>query len=635
MAPHTPFFLSFKLIKDMKRTIKIFTLIIGLIALVLSCTKDEIDVAALTDFPPGIVSISPADNSKVVVGNFDIKVIFADGQSSPLSTATITFSDDFGNQLAAETKSLSGTRDSLVIPGSSFGAELLGPAVYNLSISVKDSKGQETTRDTKFEISLLPFAANYNEMYLSGAFNGWPADGSDAMTLVADHTWEMQGIDMQGGEWKLKNCANWCDKDWGDPDCDGIVQETTGGGPNSACSPSGLVNFRFNDQTLAYTILPAVEFETKLSGLYLLGTFNNFEGSQYKFNLIADNTWMLPEVELTTGDLFKFAEYPSFMGRNWGDSEGDGIAEEFGANIMFTAQSAFYSVTFNEKTLEYTLTFLRFPTIGIIGSATPGGWDTDTPMTDNGDGTFSILIDLIDGEAKFRANNSWDFNWGGSDWPSGIAELNGPNIPVTAGKYNVTFNPTTLEYSFVEDAGFGSIGIIGSATPGGWDNDTNMKDNEDGTYTLLIGLLDGEVKFRADDDWAVNWGAADFPTGVGTQDGPNIPVTFGLYLVTFNSVTGEYNFAPASVGIIGSATPGGWDNDTNMDPDATNPNIVKVNMDLVDGEAKFRLNDDWATNWGAADFPTGVGTQDGPNIPVTSGTYDISLNVLTGEYNFQ
>nr|HQU61298.1 hypothetical protein [Saprospiraceae bacterium] len=103
----------------MKRTIKIFTLIIGLIALVLSCTKDEIDVAALTDFPPGIVSISPADNSKVVVGNFDIKVIFADGQSSPLSTATITFSDDFGNQLAAETKSLSGTRDSLVIPGSS------------------------------------------------------------------------------------------------------------------------------------------------------------------------------------------------------------------------------------------------------------------------------------------------------------------------------------------------------------------------------------------------------------------------------------------------------------------------------------------------------------------------------------
>jgi len=620
----------------MKRTIKIFTLFIGLAALVFSCTKDKIDVDALIDFPPGIVSITPANESKVVIGNFDIKVGFADGQASPLSTATVTLSDDFGNQLASETKTLSGTRDSLVIPGSAFGAELLGPGIYRLSISVTDSKGQETKRDTRFEISLLPFAANHNEMYLAGAYNGW---GADVMTLVADHTWEIRDVDLLGQPWKIKNCADWCDEDWGDTNCDGILESNkdAGGNGDTNCGFSGLSVVSFNDETRTYSVRPAVEFETTLSGLYLLGSFNNFEGNQYKFNLVADNTWELAEAELQPGDNYKFAEYPNFMGRNWGDNEGDGIAEEFGANILFPAgeQGAFYSITFNEKTLEYSLTFLRFPSIGIIGSATPGGWDTDTDMMDNGDGTFSVTIELIDGAAKFRANDSWDVNWGGSDWPSGIATQGGPDIPVVAGLYNVTFNPTTGEYSFEEDAGIMSVGIIGSATPGGWDTDTNMNDNGDGTYSLLIGLLDGEVKFRADDDWAINWGDTGFPSGTGTQNGPNIPVSFGLYLVTFDATTGAYDFAPASVGIIGSATPGGWDTDTDMAPDSADPNTLKITIDLIDGEVKFRLNDDWATNWGAAGFPSGTGVQNGPNIPVPAGTYDVSFKVLTGEYDFQ
>ncbi len=58
-----------------------------------------------------------------------------------------------------------------------------------------------------------------------------------------------------------------------------------------------------------------------------------------------------------------------------------------------------------------------------------------------------------------------------------------------------------------------------------------------------------EVKFRQDADWAVNWGAVDFPHGFGYQDGPNIPVSIDLedgsaYLVGFNCSTGEYTFSP-------------------------------------------------------------------------------------------
>ena len=72
----------------MKNFLKISSILVlaGLVAF--SCTKDEIDVEALTDFAPGIVSITPANNSKIVVGNFDLKVIVADGESSPLSETT-------------------------------------------------------------------------------------------------------------------------------------------------------------------------------------------------------------------------------------------------------------------------------------------------------------------------------------------------------------------------------------------------------------------------------------------------------------------------------------------------------------------------------------------------------------------
>lgn len=39
-----------------------------------------------------------------------------------------------------------------------------------------------------------------------------------------------------------------------------------------------------------------------------------------------------------------------------------------------------------------------------------------------------------------------------------------------------------------------------------------------------------------------NWGASDFPSGIGVQNGANIPVKSGSYIVIFNDITGGYNF---------------------------------------------------------------------------------------------
>ena len=615
-----------------------FLLLLALVA----CDRDEIDIAANTDFPPAILSSSPAANGRVVAGDFDVVVVFADGSISPLASATVTLMDSTMTELASVTENLEGLQDSVVISGDAFNASELDLGVYNMAISVTDSKGQTTEQSFSFEISNLPYPANNDVMFIAGAFNGW---GADSLTLIGDYMWEIRNVDLNGEAWKLKNCVDWCDEDWGDPQCNGFMvsNKAAGGNGDTNCGSSGLVNIRFNDQTLSYSVTPAVTFASQTMALYLLGTFNNFQGSDYQFTLADDNSWVLDEILLEPGAQFKMAEMPDFTGTNYGDDNNDGIAQVGGSNIVYadTLDEAYYRITFNDLSLAYDLEFLRNAapeSVGIIGDATPGGWDNDTDMTMTGEGVYTINVELTDGEVKFRANNAWELNWGGTDFPSGSAVIGGDNIQVVAGTYNVTLDINNLTYSFVEDAGLESVGLIGDATPGGWDTDTDLTVNDDGIWTGIIGLGAGEVKFRANNAWDLSWGATDFPSGTATSDnGPNIPVTAGIYLVTFDPATGDYSFKPASIGLIGSATANGWDSDLDMTPNPEVPGEVSLTTTLTDnGEVKFRVNDDWAYNWGGADFPSGTGIPGGDNIPVaTGGEYTVKFNVNTLAYSFE
>ncbi len=89
----------------------------------------------------------------------------------------------------------------------------------------------------------------------------------------------------------------------------------------------------------------------------------------------------------------------------------------------------------------------------------------------------------------------------------------------------------------------------------------------------------------------------------------------------------------SSIGIIGTAADG-WDQDVDLTQDDTNPFIWTATMVLNEGEAKFRQDNGWAVNWGDDAFPSGSGTQDGPNIPVPAGEYEITFNTCTGAYSF-
>ena len=286
--------------------------------------------------------------------------------------------------------------------------------------------------------------------------------------------------------------------------------------------------------------------------------------------------------------------------------------------------------------------FSQSPSIGIIGSATPGGWNTDTDLIPDQDdpNRWSLILKLTPGDCAFRMNHSWVANWSSGSFPSGKGTQDGPNIPVKkGGKYRITFNSNTGDYSFVP---YSDIGIYGYATPGGFDYDMDMYQETSDTnqYSLSIQLTDGEVIFRANDAWVEIWGNVDFPTGVGIANGPFIPVPEGKYLVHFNKSTGEYFFEKDnsfnSIGIIGDATAGVWDVETDLKQDEVNADLWTARVMLEVGELKFRGNHDWIFNWGGNSFPNGIAIRDGYDIQVLSaGEYEVSFNTKTLEYNFE
>lgn len=263
---------------------------------------------------------------------------------------------------------------------------------------------------------------------------------------------------------------------------------------------------------------------------------------------------------------------------------------------------------------------------GLVGSATVNGWDgPDMPFfaTSNPD-ELVAYVTLITGEIKFRSNNSWDVNYGDTGL-DGSLEAGGDNIPVTAGTYKITFNLSTLTYTIEAYA----WGLVGDATTNGWDGpDMPMTyDSFSDTWKAIVTLKAGEMKFRFNNDWNLNYGD-DGADGTLENGGANIPVTAGNYLVVFDLKNLAYTVTPINIwGVVGDGAPNGWDGpNTRFTLDFSKDDVWVINrIALTDGEIKFRTNDSWDLNYGD-DGLNGSLEVGGANIPVTAGNYKIVLD---------
>lgn len=291
--------------------------------------------------------------------------------------------------------------------------------------------------------------------------------------------------------------------------------------------------------------------------------------------------------------------------------------------------SAYHSLSSNS--ISFTATAyedkLDLSTIwGVVGSAAINGWDgPDMPFytTSNPD-VLVAYVTLANGEIKFRSNNDWTVNYG-DDGNDGSLNPGGANIPVSAGTYKIIFNTSALTYTIEAYA----WGLVGSATTNGWDGpDMPMAyDSFSDTWKGILTLAEGEMKFRFNNDWGLNYGD-DGADGTLENGGANIAVSAGNYLVVLDLKNNEYSITPINIwGVVGSAAPNGWDGpNVRFTLDFSKDDVWVLNrVTLIAGEIKFRTNDSWDLNYGD-DGLNGTLEVGGANIPVTAGNYKIVLD---------
>ncbi|MEM7657609.1 MAG: SusE domain-containing protein [Bacteroidota bacterium] len=188
------------------------------------------------------------------------------------------------------------------------------------------------------------------------------------------------------------------------------------------------------------TVTPYLQF-VEYPALYVPGNYQNWTPDQAATVVSVEDDMNYegfvyfpdPDVE------FKFTDAPNWDNGIFGDESGGstGVLASPGDNIRL-AEAGYYRIRANLADLTWTADKTDW---GLIGSATPGGWDADQDMEYNEETqTWGITLDLVAGEMKFRANDDWGINLGDNDTDLTM-EYDGANIPVEEdGNYSITLN---------------------------------------------------------------------------------------------------------------------------------------------------------------------------------------------------
>lgn len=186
-----------------------------------------------------------------------------------------------------------------------------------------------------------------------------------------------------------------------------------------------------------------VEFLPDVSYLYVPGDHQGWNPGEAPKLSSTDNANFEGYVNMTSVNGFKFTSEPNWDGTNYG-SGGEGVlSTDGGAGNLTLPEVGYYLLKVNTQALTWSGIKTEW---GLIGDATPGGWDASTPMTYNAEaGYWEATVNFTTGGFKFRANDGWDINLGGD-----INNLNygGDNISIEGGTYHVTLilsNPETFK----------------------------------------------------------------------------------------------------------------------------------------------------------------------------------------------
>lgn len=216
---------------------------------------------------------------------------------------------------------------------------------------------------------------------------------------------------------------------------------------------------------LVVTPYLAVAPEVVHPALYIAGDFQGWDIG----NALRISAFKTPDIyegyfNVTGGSReFKVYTLKDWNSMSYGYGGAEVLIEANCACSNFMApENGYYQFTADLNTMKYTLT----PTTwGIIGDATPGGWDSSTPMTYNpATQVWTVTAKMIAGGSwKFRANDSWALNFGigtggkltYADHPvlGSVSGINNITVP-SDGTYTITLDlhdANNYKYSVVKN----------------------------------------------------------------------------------------------------------------------------------------------------------------------------------------
>ncbi|MDR2805667.1 MAG: SusF/SusE family outer membrane protein [Dysgonamonadaceae bacterium] len=207
-------------------------------------------------------------------------------------------------------------------------------------------------------------------------------------------------------------------------------------------SNAGVVPVYSEAKTIAVT-----PFEPQVSYIYTVGAFNGWDNANGpRLSSLIDNGIYVGYLNFPEANSeFLLLPVSGSWDHKWGSDNNVNLITDGGANIK-SPGAGYHKITANIPLL--TIEMIPY-SWGVIGDATPTGWDSDTDMTWN-DQTlqWEITVELISGGFKFRLNNAWDVNLGGAN---GTLTAGGDNISVSAaGTYLITLNPDEQTYTITK-----------------------------------------------------------------------------------------------------------------------------------------------------------------------------------------
>jgi len=216
---------------------------------------------------------------------------------------------------------------------------------------------------------------SYGAMTVAGTFLNpqWNAAASN-MVQVASHNWQFDTAFANGTNFQFKLAANgnWI-TNWGENSgsqtqftvpLSGIGKISGGSNILVTGTFNGSYRFSFNDQTLAYSVVPLLA--SPYATMTLAGTFNGWNTGLNNLTLVTNSVWQCDATFFAPTNLqFKFAANGSWT-NNWGDSSQSqtnppfaGTGQSFGGNLSAAiTTNGVYRFLFNDQSLTYSVQFL-------------------------------------------------------------------------------------------------------------------------------------------------------------------------------------------------------------------------------------------------------------------------------------